>query len=35
MGGEGDPAKAPEIEQDRRAAALLKVAGSNPWPICG
>ena len=35
MGGNGDPAKAPEIEQDYRAAELYKVAGSSPWPACG
>lgn len=35
MGGKGDPAKASELEQDRRAAMLLKSSGSNPWPVCG
>jgi peptidoglycan hydrolase-like protein with peptidoglycan-binding domain len=35
MGGKGDPAKAPEAEQDRRAAALLEQAGTSPWPVCG
>ena len=35
MGGKGDPAKAPELEQDYRAAELYKAAGSSPWPICG
>jgi peptidoglycan hydrolase-like protein with peptidoglycan-binding domain len=35
MGGTGDPAKAPEAEQDRRAAALLAQAGTSPWPVCG
>jgi len=34
-GGSGDPAKAPELEQDLRAAALYKAAGSGPWPSCG
>ena len=34
-GGSGDPAQAPELEQDLRAAALYKVAGSGPWPNCG
>ena len=34
-GGRGDPAKAPELEQDLRAAALYKAAGSSPWPNCG
>jgi lysozyme family protein len=35
MGGTGDPAKAPEAEQDRRAAALLAARGTDPWPVCG
>lgn len=35
QGGKGDPAKAPEAEQDFRAAILYKAAGSSPWPICG
>ena len=35
IGGKGDPVKAPEAEQDRRAALLLKERGSNPWPNCG
>lgn len=35
MGGEGDPASAPEAEQDRRAADLYKQSGSSPWPSCG
>ena len=35
MGGTGDPAKAPEAEQDRRAAKLLAKAGTSPWPVCG
>ena len=34
MGGTGDPAKAPEFEQDIRAAELYKAAGSKPWPNC-
>ena len=34
VGGSGDPAKAPEAEQDRRAAALLAQAGTSPWPNC-
>ncbi|MBJ7330244.1 MAG: transglycosylase family protein [Solirubrobacteraceae bacterium] len=34
MGGKGDPAAAPEREQDRRAAKLYKRAGSSPWPNC-
>lgn len=35
VGGSGDPAAAPEAEQDRRAAALMARAGSSPWPVCG
>jgi hypothetical protein len=35
MGGTGDPAAAPESEQDRRAAALLAAQGTAPWPVCG
>jgi peptidoglycan hydrolase-like protein with peptidoglycan-binding domain len=34
MGGAGDPAKAPEAEQDRLAAALLAARGTSPWPNC-
>ncbi len=35
VGGHGDPAAAPEAEQDYRAALLYSRSGSNPWPICG
>jgi hypothetical protein len=35
VGGSGDPAAAPEAEQDRRAAALYARAGASPWPGCG
>ncbi len=35
VGGSGDPAAAPEAEQDRRAAMLYAQAGSSPWPVCG
>ena len=35
VGGTGDPAAAPEEEQDYRAALLYSQAGSSPWPICG
>ena len=35
VGGTGDPAAAPEAEQDKRAAMLLARSGSNPWPVCG
>jgi Transglycosylase-like domain len=35
VGGSGDPAAAPEAEQDARAAELLSRSGTNPWPVCG
>ncbi|HMI72543.1 MAG TPA: transglycosylase family protein [Solirubrobacteraceae bacterium] len=35
MGGSGDPAEAPEAEQDRIAAKLLATRGTAPWPNCG
>jgi Transglycosylase-like domain len=35
VGGQGDPAAAPEAEQDYRAALLYSRSGSSPWPICG
>lgn len=35
MGGHGDPARAPEAEQDRRALSLYREHGSAPWPSCG
>ena len=35
FGGTGDPAQAPEAEQDRIAAALLAARGTSPWPVCG
>ena len=35
VGGTGDPAAAPEAEQDRRAAMLLARSGTSPWPVCG
>ena len=34
IGGKGDPAKATEAEQDRRAAALYAAQGTTPWPVC-
>ena len=34
LGGKGDPARASEAEQDRRAAKLLAQAGTAPWPTC-
>ena len=35
VGGSGDPAAAPEAEQDYRAALLYAKSGSSPWPVCG
>jgi hypothetical protein len=35
VGGSGDPAAAPESEQDYRAALLYASSGSSPWPVCG
>jgi hypothetical protein len=35
VGGSGDPAAAPESEQDYRAALLYSQSGSSPWPVCG
>jgi len=35
LGGSGDPAGAPEAEQDARAAQLLAARGTAPWPACG
>ena len=35
VGGTGDPAAAPEAEQDMRAALLYQRAGATPWPVCG
>jgi soluble lytic murein transglycosylase-like protein len=35
VGGSGNPADAPEYEQDYRAALLYSRSGSNPWPLCG
>ena len=35
VGGTGDPAAAPEAEQDYRAALLYAQSGSSPWPVCG
>jgi Transglycosylase-like domain/Putative peptidoglycan binding domain len=34
MGGEGDPADAPEWVQDRIALKLYRRAGTSPWPNC-
>jgi hypothetical protein len=34
VGGKGDPAAAPEHEQDRRAARLMARTGGSAWPVC-
>ena len=34
VGGKGDPARATEAEQDRRATRLYKLKGAAPWPNC-
>ncbi|HEY6780666.1 MAG TPA: transglycosylase family protein, partial [Thermoleophilaceae bacterium] len=35
VGGHGDPAAAPESEQDMRAALLYERSGPGQWPVCG
>ena len=35
VGGSGDPAAAPEAEQDMRAQMLYDQRGASPWPVCG
>jgi hypothetical protein len=35
VGGTGNPARASEAEQDRRATVLYESAGPSPWPVCG
>ena len=35
LGGNGDPAEAPESVQDAMAAKLLAQRGTPPWPVCG
>ena len=35
VGGSGDPAAAPRVEQNVRAADLLMNHGAGHWPICG
>ena len=35
VGGSGDPAAAPETEQDYRAALLYERSGPGQWPVCG
>jgi hypothetical protein len=34
IGGTGDPATAPELEQDIRAAMLYRESGAGHWPNC-
>jgi peptidoglycan hydrolase-like protein with peptidoglycan-binding domain len=34
VGGTGDPAAAPEAEQDQRAALLMAKQGPKAWPVC-
>lgn len=34
VGGTGDPAAAPEAEQDMRASTLMQQRGGSPWPNC-
>jgi peptidoglycan hydrolase-like protein with peptidoglycan-binding domain len=34
LGGEGDPADAPEWLQDRMALKLYRQSGTEPWPGC-
>ena len=34
LGGTGDPAAAPEAEQDRMAAKLMETQGPGAWPNC-
>jgi len=34
LGGEGDPADAPESVQDRLALKLFRQSGTAPWPSC-
>ena len=35
VGGRGLPSRAPEVEQDYRAALLLARSGPGQWPVCG
>jgi lysozyme family protein len=35
VGGSGNPARASEAEQDRRARILYRREGTRPWPVCG
>jgi hypothetical protein len=35
VGGSGNPGRASEAEQDRRALILYQKEGTAPWPVCG
>jgi hypothetical protein len=35
LGGTGNPSRASEAEQDRRAATLYARSGASPWRVCG
>ncbi len=35
LGGSGDPADAPEWQQDKLALKLYRQSGTAPWPSCG
>jgi lysozyme family protein len=35
VGGRGNPARASEAEQDKRALILYRREGTAPWPVCG
>jgi hypothetical protein len=35
LGGSGDPADAPEWQQDQLALKLYRLRGTAPWPNCG
>jgi peptidoglycan hydrolase-like protein with peptidoglycan-binding domain len=35
VGGRGNPARASEAEQDKRALILYEREGTKPWPVCG
>jgi peptidoglycan hydrolase-like protein with peptidoglycan-binding domain len=35
VGGRGNPARASEAEQDKRARILFRQRGTAPWPVCG
>jgi soluble lytic murein transglycosylase-like protein len=35
VGGHGDPADAPRMEQWYRGTRLYRQRGPSPWPVCG